>query len=137
MKGYLEILDVFAREVMDSRANPTIEVEVVVEGNFVGRAIVPSGASTGEREALELRDGDSKRYLGKGVQKAVDNKFYALHVSLMVLMQNRDVVAQAQENGLKVNVYTVNDPKHMRMLQQANIDGIFTDDPELYMQTIK
>ncbi|OON99669.1 MAG: hypothetical protein ATN35_11505 [Epulopiscium sp. Nele67-Bin004] len=68
------------------------------------------------------------------VQKAVDNKFYALHVSLMVLMQNRDVVAQAQENGLKVNVYTVNDPKHMRMLQQANVDGIFTDDPKLFLE---
>lgn len=73
MKGFLEISDVFAREVIDSRANPTIEVEVIVEGTHIGRAIVPSGASTGEREALELRDGDSSRYLGKGVQKAVDN----------------------------------------------------------------
>lgn len=73
MKGYIEILDVYAREVLDSRGNPTIEVEVVVEGDYMGRAIVPSGASTGEREALELRDGDKKRYLGKGVQKAVDH----------------------------------------------------------------
>lgn len=73
MKGYLEILDVFAREVMDSRANPTIEVEVVVEGDYVARAIVPSGASTGELEAVELRDEDATRYLGKGVLKAVDN----------------------------------------------------------------
>ncbi|MDF2878133.1 MAG: eno [Clostridia bacterium] len=73
MKGYIEILDVFAREVIDSRANPTIEVEVVVEGNYVGRAIVPSGASTGEREAIELRDEDASRYNGKGVTKAVDN----------------------------------------------------------------
>jgi enolase len=73
MKGYVEILDVFAREVLDSRANPTIEVEVVVEGDYVGCAIVPSGASTGEREAIELRDGDASRYMGKGVQKAVDN----------------------------------------------------------------
>ncbi|OON94457.1 MAG: phosphopyruvate hydratase [Candidatus Epulonipiscioides saccharophilum] len=76
MKGFLEISDVFAREVLDSRANPTIEVEVIVSGgtqDYIGRAIVPSGASTGEREALELRDGDSSRYLGKGVQKAVDN----------------------------------------------------------------
>ncbi len=73
MKGYVEILDVFAREVMDSRANPTIEVEVVVEGDYVGRAIVPSGASTGEREAIELRDEDASRYGGKGVKKAVDN----------------------------------------------------------------
>lgn len=73
MKGYVEILDVFAREVIDSRANPTIEVEVVVEGDYVGSAIVPSGASTGEREAIELRDGDKSRYDGKGVTKAVDN----------------------------------------------------------------
>lgn len=73
MKGYIEILDVFAREVLDSRANPTVEVEVVVEGDYIGRAIVPSGASTGELEAVELRDGDESRYLGKGVQKAVDH----------------------------------------------------------------
>ncbi|MGL4738838.1 MAG: phosphopyruvate hydratase [Cellulosilyticaceae bacterium] len=73
MKGYIEILDVFAREVIDSRANPTVEVEVIVEGDYVGRAIVPSGASTGELEAIELRDGDNSRYFGKGVQKAVDH----------------------------------------------------------------
>ena len=73
MKGYIEILDVYAREVLDSRGNPTVEVEVVVEGDYMGRAIVPSGASTGEREALELRDGEKGRYVGKGVQQAVDN----------------------------------------------------------------
>jgi len=73
MKQYLEIEDVFAREILDSRGNPTIEVEVIVEGGFVGRAAVPSGASTGAFEAVELRDGDKGRYLGKGVQKAVDN----------------------------------------------------------------
>lgn len=73
MKDYIEIVDVFAREVLDSRANPTVEVEVVVEDGYIGRAIVPSGASTGELEAIELRDGDKNRYLGKGVLKAVDN----------------------------------------------------------------
>src|SRR5215831_6754661 len=62
---------VFAREVLDSRGNPTVEVEVVLEGGALGRAIVPSGASTGQREAVELRDGNKKRYLGKGVLKAV------------------------------------------------------------------
>jgi enolase 1/2/3 len=62
---------VFAREILDSRGNPTVEVEVVLEGGALGRAAVPSGASTGEREAVELRDGNRKRYLGKGVQKAV------------------------------------------------------------------
>jgi len=73
MKQYLEIEGILAREILDSRGNPTVEVEVVVEGGFVGRAAVPSGASTGAFEAVELRDGDKSRYLGKGVQKAVDN----------------------------------------------------------------
>ena len=68
-----EILDVFAREVLDSRGNPTIEVEVLLEDGSKGRAIVPSGASTGEHEACELRDGDQNRYMGKGVLKAVQN----------------------------------------------------------------
>lgn len=67
------IIDVLAREVLDSRGNPTVEVEVFTESGAHGRAIVPSGASTGEREALELRDNDKNRYLGKGVLKAVDN----------------------------------------------------------------
>lgn len=68
-----QIANVHAREILDSRGNPTIEVEVTLASGFVGRAAVPSGASTGENEALELRDGDKKRYLGKGVLKAVDN----------------------------------------------------------------
>lgn len=68
-----KIKKVFAREVLDSRGNPTVEVEVTTESGFIGRTIVPSGASTGEREALELRDGDEKRFLGKGVLKAVSN----------------------------------------------------------------
>ncbi len=69
----MTIVDVIAREIMDSRGNPTVEVEVYLEGGAVGRAAVPSGASTGAFEAVELRDGDKSRYLGKGVQKAVDN----------------------------------------------------------------
>ncbi|NBC82030.1 MAG: phosphopyruvate hydratase [Bacteroidetes bacterium] len=68
-----QIVDIHAREILDSRGNPTIEVEVTTASGFVGRAAVPSGASTGEHEALELRDGDKKRYLGKGVLKAVEN----------------------------------------------------------------
>src|ERR1035441_10182154 len=68
-----EISEVYAREVLDSRGNPTVEVEVYLESDYMGRAAVPSGASTGEREALELRDGDKERYLGKGVLKAVAN----------------------------------------------------------------
>jgi enolase len=68
-----EITDIYAREILDSRGNPTIEVEVYTEAGTMGRAAVPSGASTGEREAIELRDGDKSRYLGKGVLKAVEN----------------------------------------------------------------
>ena len=67
------ITDVYAREVLDSRGNPTVEVEVYTDSGAFGRALVPSGASTGEYEAVELRDGDKKRYLGKGVLKAVEN----------------------------------------------------------------
>ncbi|ATA61373.1 enolase [Geobacillus stearothermophilus] len=67
------IIDVYAREVLDSRGNPTVEVEVYTEDGGFGRALVPSGASTGEYEAVELRDGDKNRYLGKGVLKAVEN----------------------------------------------------------------
>ena len=68
-----EINEVHAREILDSRGNPTVEVEVLLESGALGRAAVPSGASTGSREALELRDGDKGRYLGKGVSKAVEN----------------------------------------------------------------
>jgi enolase len=68
-----QIVNVHAREILDSRGNPTIEVDVMTESGFFGRAAVPSGASTGENEALELRDGDKNRYLGKGVLKAVHN----------------------------------------------------------------
>jgi enolase len=67
------IYEIDAREILDSRGNPTVEVDVILSGGAVGRAAVPSGASTGENEALELRDGDKKRYLGKGVAKAVKN----------------------------------------------------------------
>ena len=67
------IFDVTAREILDSRGNPTVEVDVVLDSGVMGRAAVPSGASTGENEAIELRDGDKKRYLGKGVLKAVKN----------------------------------------------------------------
>ena len=73
MKQMLEIVDVLGREIIDSRGNPTVEVEVVLEDGTMGRAAVPSGASTGIHEACELRDGDKDRYLGKGVEKAVNN----------------------------------------------------------------
>jgi enolase len=73
-----EIINVHAREILDSRGNPTVEVEVAIASGDVGRAAVPSGASTGEHEAIELRDGDARRYLGKGVRKAVANVLEAI-----------------------------------------------------------
>ncbi len=73
MKQFFEIADVSGREILDSRGNPTVEVEVTLEDGTVGRAAVPSGASTGAHEACELRDGEKTRYLGKGVSKAVEN----------------------------------------------------------------
>ena len=69
----MKIEEVHAREILDSRGNPTVEVEVTLDNGVTGRASVPSGASTGENEALELRDGDKNRFGGKGVLKAVDN----------------------------------------------------------------
>src|SRR4051812_44274245 len=76
------IQHIHAREILDSRGNPTLEVDVVTQGGHLGRAAVPSGASTGEHEALELRDEDPKRYLGKGVRKAMNhvNVEIALHL---------------------------------------------------------
>ena len=85
------IVDVHAREILDSRGNPTIEVEVRTASGFFGRAMVPSGASTGEREALELRDGDKARFLGKGVLKAVDN----VNNVLADVVRGMDVTNQA------------------------------------------
>ena len=78
-----EIMDIYAREILDSRGNPTVEVEVYLESGVMGRAAVPSGASTGEREALELRDGDKSRYLGKGVLKAVSHVNEAITEALV------------------------------------------------------
>ena len=69
----MEIIKIVGREILDSRGNPTVEVDVHLACGIIGRAAVPSGASTGENEALELRDGDKGRYLGKGVLKAVEN----------------------------------------------------------------
>ena len=67
------IVDIIGREILDSRGNPTVECDVLLESGVMGRAAVPSGASTGSCEAIELRDGDAKRYLGKGVLKACEN----------------------------------------------------------------
>ena len=94
------IVDVYAREVMDSRGNPTIEVEVTTESGAFGRAIVPSGASTGEREALELRDEDKTRFLGKGVLKAVDNVNDIISEALLGM----DVTRQNEIDALMIEL---------------------------------
>ena len=82
------IYDIQAREVIDSRGNPTVEVDVILAGGAIGRAAVPSGASTGEHEAIELRDGDKKRYLGKGVSKAVAN----INTNIAKLITGHDAI---------------------------------------------
>src|SRR5690606_6261963 len=79
------IVDIIGRDILDSRGNPTVECDVLLESGAMGRAAVPSGASTGEREAIELRDGDKSRYLGKGVLRAVENLNTEISEALMGL----------------------------------------------------
>ena len=80
------IKDLQARMIIDSRGNPTVEADVQLQNGSIGRAAVPSGASTGSREAVELRDGDSRAYLGKGVSKAVKN--INTHIALELIVKN-------------------------------------------------
>ena len=96
----MQIKDIRAREILDSRGNPTIEAEVEVEGGYVGSACVPSGASTGSREAIELRDGDPKRYMGKGVLTAVAN----VNTRIRERLLNRDATAQAEIDQLMIDL---------------------------------
>src|SRR5262245_31292268 len=84
------IADIHAREILDSRGNPTVEAEVFLGDGSMGRAAVPSGASTGEHEAVELRDGDNDRYLGKGVLQAVEN----VNIPIAQLLQGMDATEQ-------------------------------------------
>ncbi|HEY3119656.1 MAG TPA: phosphopyruvate hydratase [Vicinamibacteria bacterium] len=91
---------VFAREILDSRGNPTVEAEVLLEGGALGRAAVPSGASTGEREAVELRDGDKKRYLGRGVTRAVA----AVNDALAAELRGEDALDQALLDQLMIDL---------------------------------
>ena len=92
----MRIQKIHGREVLDSRGNPTVEVDCILENGIVGRAIVPSGASTGEHEALELRDGDKKRYLGKGVLKAVAN----VNEKIAPALAGKDATQQSQIDTL-------------------------------------
>ena len=100
MKDYIAIEGIVAREILDSRGNPTVEVEVFVEGDFVGRAAVPSGASTGAFEACELRDGDKSRYMGQGVLKAVENVNGEISEALL----GYNVLDQVEIDRLLVNL---------------------------------
>jgi enolase len=96
----MKIIDIRAREILDSRGNPTVEAEVEVEGGFTGSAGVPSGASTGSREALELRDKDPSRYAGKGVLKAVEN----INTRLRDMLIGREVQAQADVDQMMIDM---------------------------------
>jgi enolase len=114
MKNCVEIIDVFAREVLDSRSNPTVEVEVQLEDGSMGRAIVPSGASTGEYEAVELRDGDKSRYEGKGVLKAVKNvndiiapELIGLNVYDQTLIDKTMIELDGTENKAKLGANAI------------------------------
>ena len=94
------IIDIIGREILDSRGNPTVEVDVVLEDGALGRAAVPSGASTGAHEAVELRDGDKARYLGKGVTKAVG----AVNGEIFEALSGLDVEQQAQIDQIMIDL---------------------------------
>lgn len=99
-KNVVEIKDIIAREILDSRGNPTIEADVILANGIRGRAAAPSGASTGSREALELRDGDTSRYLGKGVKKAVANANSQIRTALL----DKDVTQQTQIDNILIEL---------------------------------
>ena len=93
-----KIKNIYAREILDSRGNPTVEAEIVLDNNIIARACVPSGASTGKHEAVELRDKDEKRYLGKGVLQAVSNVNNVIAPSLV----NYDIFNQEKIKGTRI-----------------------------------
>ncbi|OOS25682.1 phosphopyruvate hydratase [Moraxella pluranimalium] len=99
-KNQIEIKDIRAREILDSRGNPTIEADVILANGICGRAAAPSGASTGSREALELRDGDSARYLGKGVKKAVANANSQIRTALL----DKNVTNQSEIDNILIEL---------------------------------
>ncbi len=99
-KNVVEIKDIIAREILDSRGNPTIEADVILANGICGRAAAPSGASTGSHEALELRDGDANRYLGKGVKKAVANANSQIRTALM----DQDVTQQSEIDKILIEL---------------------------------
>ena len=111
MAGMTAIIDIQGREILDSRGNPTVEVEVALESGATGRAAVPSGASTGAHEAVELRDGDAGRYGGKGVLKAIEfliNMNRGFEVSVgerVIVIGGGDVAMDAARTALRASEY--------------------------------
>ena len=95
-----KIKDVTGREILDSRGNPTVEVDVMLQDGSFGRAAVPSGASTGEHEAVELRDGDKSRYMGQGVSKAVAN----VNGEIRKAMKGKDALLQAEVDQMLIDL---------------------------------
>ncbi len=100
MKNSFQISDILAREILDSRGNPTVEVDVTLANGAFGRAAVPSGASTGEHEALELRDGDKSRFLGKGVRKAVEN----VRKKILPALKGKDALDQKAIDAIMIDL---------------------------------
>ena len=115
----MKITSVHAREILDSRGNPTVEVDVTLDGGAFGRAEVPSGASTGVREALELRDGDASRYGGKGVRKAVANVNGAIAKALV----NREFDQRGLDAAMIALDGTPTKTPSARMPSSARLDG--------------
>src|SRR5919198_3059721 len=112
-----EIIDIRAREILDSRGNPTVETDVRLSSGALGRAAVPSGASTGEHEALELRDGDPKRYLGRGVLKAVTN----VNTSIANALIGQDAMQQA---AIDARLIELDGTENKRMLGANAMLGV-------------
>ena len=119
--NYLSIENVVGREILDSRGNPTVEAEVTLADGTVARGTAPSGASTGEFEALELRDGDKGRYLGKGVQKAVDN-----------LMKDRTVFIIAHRLSTVRNADKIAVINHGEMVELGSHDELLNKKDSIY-----
>ena len=119
------IIDIVAREILDSRGNPTVEVDVVLECGAVGRAAVPSGASTGEHEAVELRDGDKQRYLGKGTQQAVANVNEIIAPELL----DEDATNQVAIDAISAKMMGY-DPMKIKFIKIAHDKGLGIGDPK-------
>ena len=104
------IVDIVGREILDSRGNPTVECDVLLESGTMGRAAVPSGASTGSREAIELRDGDKERYMGKGVLNACQN----VNTEIAEAIVDLDAQDQAQIDRTLIELARLLDPARLR-----------------------